>query len=179
MIAPNIRNEGEEFEPYMNRRFGSTSWTKRLKQEGRLDGAPFANWKWCSNTLKAHQLIQYANQRHDVDTSTSNAALFKALYEEGENIGLVDTLLEIAQKDLGIATSESEESSLRQYLQEDQGAMEVKQEIQSGQAKYKISGVPFFIIEKEGDEDSSPPYGLSGAQKPSTFTRVFEELNHS
>jgi len=177
MIAPNIKSDGEEFEPYMTKRFGSTSWTGRLKQEGSQDGAPFANWKWCCNTLKAHQLIHFASQRHDVETSVSNAAIFNAVYEEGENISLVDTLMKIATQDLGIPSDS--EASLRQYLENDEGALEVKQEIRRGQGKYKISGVPFFVIEKDDDDGDSPPYGLSGAQKQSTFTRVFEELSNS
>jgi len=175
MINPSIASEGELFEAYAQRRWGSSSWTGHLKQEGRKSGAPFSNWIWAPNTLKAHQLIHAAAIRFDVDTSVSNAAIFKALYEEGENISLVDTLMKIALQDLGIPSEE--EVWLRKYLEDDAGAQEVKQEIQCGRGKYQISGVPFFVIQKEGDD--FPPYGLSGAQNSSTFVEIFEELSTS
>lgn len=175
MIDPSITRDGELFETYAQRRWGSSSWTGRLKQEGSKDGAPFANWLYACNTLKAHELIHAASIKFNVDTSLSNAAIFKAVYEEGKNISLVDTLMKIALEDLGIPSEEEE--WLRRYLENDEGAQEVRQEIQQGRSKYNISGVPFFVIEKEGDD--SPPYGLSGAQKSSTFTQVFEELSSS
>lgn len=173
MIDPNFSKSGEEFEAYNIRRWGSSSWTHHLKQEGQKDGASFSNWKWWPHTLKAHQLVQYAAEHHGVPTSQTNAAIFHAMYEEGKNVSFVETLVDIAVEDLKIPAEGR--NALRDYLERDEGAEQVKEEIRQGRSKYKISGVPLFIIEKVG-EDSSRPYGLSGAQKSSTFLQVFEEL---
>lgn len=176
MIDPNTQPTGEEFESYNIRRWGSSSWTRHLRSEGRKDGAAFQNWKWWPNTLKAHQLIHYATKYHGVDTSQSNSVLFHAIYEEGLNVSLVDTLVQIGITRLGIPQTKREE--LQSYLENNVGAKDVLREIQHGRSKYNISGVPFFIVGKNNDDGktTSTPYGFSGAQSTSTFLGVFEEL---
>jgi len=106
-----------------------------------------------------------------VDSAISNAAIFEALYERGKNVSLVEELVKIGVQDLGLV---EEEEELRLYLEENRGAAEVMEEINRGRRRYDISGVPFFIMEKEGSERR--PYGLSGAQDPSTFLNLLEEL---
>ncbi len=120
--------------------------------------------------MKAHCLVKFANEKHDVETSKSNSVLFNALYEEGKNISLTDVLVQVGKDDLDLP-----ESELQSYLESGEGVSEVKKEIKKGQREYKISGVPFFVISKDGSND--PPYGLSGAQKSQTFVNVFEDLS--
>jgi len=139
-------------------------------------GANFANWKWWPHTLKAHQLVAYFeqkrnNQQQEDTTDRTNQALFEVLYEEGENPSSVDVLVEsVGVKKLGLSDWEAEE--LRLFLEQDKAAAQVKQEISEGRKKFKISGVPYFVIGKEGQK----PYGFSGAQPPETFLEIFEEL---
>ena len=45
--------------------------------------------------MKAHQLVQFANEKFGVDTAKCNESLFRALYEEGKNISLLDVLVQI------------------------------------------------------------------------------------
>lgn len=170
MIDPGTEINGEEFEAYNRRRWGGSGWTMQLKEQGSRDGATFQNWKWWPNTLKAHQLVQYASTQ-GVDSATSNSALFEALYEEGQNVSLVDTLVEIGQNKLGLDRDE-----VKEYLEQDSGAATVQREIQRCKQSYQVSGVPFFVIRKGGNSQD-PPYGLSGAQSSSKFTRIFEELS--
>jgi predicted DsbA family dithiol-disulfide isomerase len=170
IIDPGTNPSGETFEAYTHRRWGSSSWTNRLKQEGSKDGASFQNWKWWPNTTNAHCLIKFAQEKYGVESSKSNAALFKALYEEGKNISLIDVLVQIGMDDLGLP-----EEELKNYIESDEGVAGVQNQIKDGKQKYQISGVPFFMIGKEGSDDE--PYGLSGAQKPQTFINLFEELS--
>jgi len=169
MLDPNFSVNGEEFEAYSQRRWGSSGWTLQLKEQGRKDGATFQNWKWWPNTLKAHQLVHFASN-HGVDTSTSNAALFEALYEEGENLSLIDTLVGVGVNKLGLPRSE-----LTDYISKDEGAQIVKRDFQRGKQSYQISGVPFFIVRNPNSED--PPYGISGAQSSRKFLEIFDELS--
>lgn len=169
MIAPGMDPSGEDFEAYAQRRWGSSAWTSRLREQGSKDGAPFSNWKWATNTLKAHQLVEFASI-HGVDTGTSNAALFHALYEEGLNISLTNVLVDMGVSKLGLPRKE-----LQSYLEKDEGKQVVQREIQRSQQKYQVSGVPFFVIRKEGN-DGQQPYGMSGAQSSHTFKEIFEEL---
>lgn len=168
MIDPGTRGDGEEFEAYNKRRWGGSGWTNHLRSEGRKDGAMFGNWKWWPNTLKAHQLVLYAEKENNIDTSTSNAALFQASYEEGENISSTSTLVQVGEK-LGLEDTDA----LTEYLENGKGASEVMKEIQAGRKKYQIKGVPFFIV--DGDA-AKRPYGMSGAQSADTLVELFEEV---
>ena len=180
MIDPNTKTEGEEFEAYNIRRWGSSGWTHSLKRSGQKVGANFSNWKTWPNTLKAHQLIAYVtNPNRDVDdkpsTSECNAAIFDAMYEQGENVSLVDTLVKIGKDQLGI--TDDEVADLQSHLENNAGARDVMKEIQSGRKRYNIQGVPYFIVgAAEGDRTVGTPFGFSGAQPSSTFVDIFEEL---
>uniref|UniRef100_A0A7R9VFB1 DSBA-like thioredoxin domain-containing protein n=1 Tax=Pseudictyota dubia TaxID=2749911 RepID=A0A7R9VFB1_9STRA len=168
MIDPQTNPTGEEFEAYNIRRWGSSGWTRHLKSEGRKDGAKFEKWTWWPNTSKAHQLVLFA-ERSGIDTNASNRALFEAVYEEGMNISLVEVLVQIGSERLNL-----DATKLRQFLEGDEGKREVVRQIQTGRQKYRISGVPYFIVGRDGSDEL--PYGLSGAQTSRTFLQCFEEL---
>jgi len=183
MIDPNTSPNGEEFEAYNLRRWGGSGWTIRLRQLGQKDGASFQNWKWWPNTLKAHQLIQYVEKKHGVDTNKSNAALFHALYEEGENVSLSDTLVKIAVDQLGLSDGNNDDGAnssaggtLREYLEEDAGAEEVLEDIRRSRRLYRTESVPTFVIEREGGDGGKAPIILSGAQPSAAFLRAFAQL---
>jgi len=156
-------------EAYCTRRWGSSGWTHSLKSEGRKDGAHFANWKWWPHTLRAHQLILFGRDRHQVDTSKSKAALFRALYEEGENISQTETLVKIGRERLGM-----DDPNLQKHLSNNEGSRQVLEEIEQGRRSYQIRGVPFFIIRGPAVDR---PYGFSGAQSTDTFIELFEEVS--
>lgn len=147
-----------------------------MKKEGRKDenGAFFQNWKWWPNTLKGHQLIYFAETYGNMDTNTCNSILFQAIYEEGENISLVDTLVKIGVEQMNLSDKEAQ---LRAFLEKDEGAPHVRSEIQKGRRRYDISGVPFFLIENQSSNSQQRrPYGLSGAQPTAAFLNVFDSL---
>jgi len=181
MIDPNTSPNGEEFEAYNLRRWGGSGWTIRLRQVGQKDGASFQNWKWWPHTLKAHQLIQYAKEKHGVDTNKSNAVLFRALYEEGENVSLSDTLVRIAVDQLGLPDGTEDGDGvnsgvLREYLEEDAGAEEVLEDIRRSRRMYRTQSVPTFIIEREEVDGGKAPIVLSGAQSSAALLRAFAQL---
>jgi predicted DsbA family dithiol-disulfide isomerase len=181
IIDPNTKLDGEEFEAYNIRRWGGSGWTNGLKRSGKKVGANFSNWQTWPNTLRAHQLISYiTNPARKSDnkptTSECNAAIFDAMYERGENVSLVETLVQIGINHLGISSSE-EADDLRLHLENNVGAKDVVRDIQRGRKKYNIQGVPFFVIGAvDGEEELGRPYGFSGAQDSSTFMEIFEEL---
>ena len=171
-IDPGTNPGGEEFEAYNRRRWGGSGWTRRLIEEGRRDGANFADWRWWPSTLKAHQLVRYAEERGGVPTSDSNRALFEAAYELGENISSVDALVRVGTEGLGLGGDAA--AGLQPYLEADGGADAVLADIREGRRRYGIRSVPFFVIDAEGRD--APPYGLSGAQGTATFLSHFEAV---
>mmetsp|Transcript_26988 Transcript_26988/g.38611 ORF Transcript_26988/g.38611 Transcript_26988/m.38611 type:complete len:104 (+) Transcript_26988:476-787(+) len=98
------------------------------------------------------------------------------MYERGENVSLVDTLVSIGTERLGVSASEIDD--LKRHLDNNVGAKDVMKEIQTGRRRYKIQGVPFFVIGAVDKEESylGSPYGFSGAQDSSTFVDIFEEI---
>lgn len=180
IIDPNTKIDGEEFEAYNIRRWGSSGWTHGLKHSGKKVGANFSNWKTWPNTLRAHQLISYVtNPDRKVEnkptTSECNAAIFNSMYENGENVSLADTLVEIGTGRLGVSTSEADD--LKLHLENNVSAKDVMKDIQMGRRRYNIQGVPFFVIGAvDGEESLGRPYVFSGAQDSSTFADIFEEL---
>jgi len=169
-IDPGTKLDGEEFEAYNQRRWGSSAWTGRLKSMGKQNGAMFGDWKWWPNTLRCHELVALA-KTHGVPTHNSNAAIFKAMYEEGENVSRSSVLAKIAVDDLELPMSHED---VKSYLDNDEGSNEIQNEIADGKQKFDISGVPFFVIGRSNSSRS--PYGMSGAQDPATLRRVFENI---
>mmetsp|Transcript_2280 Transcript_2280/g.3199 ORF Transcript_2280/g.3199 Transcript_2280/m.3199 type:complete len:144 (-) Transcript_2280:155-586(-) len=137
--------------------------------EGRKVGAMFKSWKWWPNTLMAHKLVKFANERFSIDTGKCNAVLFHALYEEGKNVSNLDVLLDIGKYNLNLP-----ESDLRACLESSEEEQAIRNEIMIGQRNHSFSGVPFFILNVEGG--SGDPYTLSGAQSSDTFLRIFQIL---
>jgi predicted DsbA family dithiol-disulfide isomerase len=182
LIDPNTKIDGEDFEAYNVRRWGSSGWTEGLKRSGRKVGANFGNWRTWPNTLRAHQLIAYVTNTArrgrappPPSTSECNAAIFDAMYEGGENVSLTEILVKIGAERLGIA--DAEVPDLRLFLETNAGAKDVMREIQSGKRTYNIKSVPHFIIgAMDGDDRLGRPYGFSGAQDSSAFVEMFEEL---
>ena len=181
-IDPGTNPNGEAFEAYNRRRWGSSSWTIDLRRQGARDGAAFAKWTWWPNTNKVHQFIQYGKEKSNLfDTNHANAILFDALYERGENISTVDDLVAVAAREY----PDWNAVDLRHYLQQDQGLCVVQQEIQTGRRQYGISGVPYFVITSSTSSTNNSsssfnkkkPYGFSGAQASSTFVEIFEKLS--
>ena len=180
-------------------RWGGSGWTRSMIAGGRKDGANFSNWKWWPHTLKSHQLVQYFATKVPATSSSStdggsslsptskfstdkvNQYLFEAEYERGENISKMDTLMSIAKDLLESGRYDDKDAILKDlenYLTESKGAQDVQEEINLGRQRYRISGVPYFII-GVGDPSTSSrrPYGLSGAQAPETSVELFEELS--
>lgn len=173
-IDPGTNPSGEEFEAYNRRRWGSSGWTQHLRQEGRADGAMFADWRWWPNTAKAHQWVAYLRDRCNISTDKANMILFQAVYEQGKNISGTETLVQLAQQSFPDNLEDNWET-LRNFLEQDEGAKEVQREIRQGSQQYGIRGVPFFMIGPDHDPDRRP-YGLSGAQSPSTLLGVLQDV---
>jgi len=107
--------------------------------------------------------------------------LFRALYEEGENVSLSDTLVRIAVDQLGLPDGTEDGDGvnsgvLREYLEEDAGAEEVLEDIRRSRRMYRTQSVPTFIIEREEVDGGKAPIVLSGAQSSAALLRAFAQL---
>mmetsp|Transcript_69739 Transcript_69739/g.163739 ORF Transcript_69739/g.163739 Transcript_69739/m.163739 type:complete len:195 (+) Transcript_69739:68-652(+) len=165
IIDPGTAAGGEEYLAYNKRRWGSDAWTRSLREQGKKVGAAFKDWKWWPNTLKAHCLVLFGEER-GIASSTTKAALFQALYEEGVNISSEKVLADLAQHKLGLSRDE-----VLEYLRARRGEAEVLKLVQAGQGMVQ-GGVPFFVVGA-----GKQPVGFSGAQPSKQFVRIFQSVS--
>ena len=111
-----------------------------------------------ANSFNAHRFSHLA-KKHSLGDAAEEA-LFNAYFTEGKNIDDQDTLVQLAVS-IGLDTEE-----LRQALQSDAFAEDVKQDIDEAQ-RLGIQGVPFFVLNNK--------YGISGAQSSEVFLQALEQ----
>ena len=110
-LNPGIPPEGESFEVYLTRRFGSPANVEpvlaHIADDGRGEdiGFRFDRIAHVPNTLPVHQLMQLA-ETIEVDQSALAEDLMSAFFEHGRNIGDHEELIEIARPH-GISSDET------------------------------------------------------------------------
>ncbi|MFN7003401.1 MAG: DsbA family oxidoreductase [Roseinatronobacter sp.] len=111
------------------------------------------------NTLDAHRLIHWAGLEGRQNAMV--AALFRAYFHEGRDIGARDTLLDLARQ------SGLDRDLIARLLATEADADLIREADRVARAR-GISGVPFFIIDRK--------YAVSGAQSTHVWHSVIDEL---
>ncbi len=161
-LNPSMPGQGMARASYLAERFGSPERASEIYRQveaaGRAEGIPFAFDRigTTPNTMNSHRLIAFAGvagcQNEIVEI------LFRRYFEQGENIGALDVLIDCAVE----AGLESEQ--VRTFLIGDAA----RDDVQNGDVAARrlgINGVPCFIIDAR--------YAISGAQDPDVFQRIF------
>lgn len=142
-LNPDTPPEGEPYLPFLERKFGGRAPVEALFDKVRQAGAPygltyaFEKIELRANTLQAHRLLRWAQQRGPVDALVER--LFQAQFQRGEHVGDVQLLTAIAIE-CGYPVQE-----VRDYLASDADADVVRAEEAAIRAK-GISMVPTFIL---------------------------------
>jgi predicted DsbA family dithiol-disulfide isomerase len=145
-LNPGIPPEGQGFEEYLARRFGSRHAVEpvlqELTREGEAEGIHFAFDKisHVPNTLPVHQVMQQA-ETLGKDQTVLAEALMSAFFEEGRNIGERDVLIELADQ-VGMRGRD-----VRKAIGSDQ----VRQIVVSREAQVRSSGLstaPGFLLNR-------------------------------
>ncbi len=157
-LNPDLPPQGTDRKGYLEAKFGGAQRASeiyaRVRAAGRSAGLElnFDGIVRQPNTLAAHALIAYAQSVNDGEHGNAIAErLFKAYFVDGEFIGDIDVLVQIAGEcGLDVKTTRevlSEAATLKQIAAQDASVR------QQG-----ISGVPFFVFNQK--------ISLSGAQPP-------------
>ena len=99
-LNPDTPPEGEPYLPFLERKFGSRAAIEalfaRVREAGRAYGIDYAFEKieLRANTLRAHRLIHWAQQRGAADALVER--LFVAQFQRGERVGDIAQLARIA-----------------------------------------------------------------------------------
>jgi predicted DsbA family dithiol-disulfide isomerase len=163
-LNPDMPPEGMDRTAYLDAKFGPGKRKEieiRLSEAGLESGVTF-NWAKVTksvNTRMAHMLVAAAStvQRG----SDMKAALFKAYFQEGRDIGDLETLVAIAVEQ-GFDEQAAREELANNELRETVIGLE------DHARKVGVTGVPFFIIDGK--------LAVSGAQTPEVWAQVFAQV---
>jgi predicted DsbA family dithiol-disulfide isomerase len=143
-LNPHTPPEGEPYLPFLERKFGSRAAVdalfKRVREAGQAYGIDYAFEKirLRANTLQAHRLLYWAQQRGNADALAER--LFVAQFQRGEAIGEPATLTRLAAE-CGYAADE-----VAAYLASGTDTDAVRED----EAHFRAIGirqVPTFILE--------------------------------
>ncbi len=163
-LNPDMPAEGMDRTQYLDTKFGAGKRKEievRLSEAALESGVTF-NWAGVTrsvNTRMAHMLVAAAStvQRG----GDMKAALFKAYWQDGRDIGEVETLVEIAVEqgfDEQAARDELSNGELRETVIG----------LEDHARQVGVTGVPFFIVDGK--------LAVSGAQTGDVWAQVFEQV---
>ena len=165
-LNPGMPPEGMDRATYLRRKFGgdATQIYRRIEESGRGDGVAFAFARMprTPNTLLAHRLILYAEEQDKADPLIRG--LFRALFEDGRDVGRPEVLTEIAEE-AGLDPLE-----VSQFLQGDRLAHEVHGAHEQAE-RIGVRGVPVFIVDRE--------HAITGAQPPEVLAGLIDVASAS
>jgi len=164
-LNPDTPPEGEPYLPFLEQKFGGKARVEMLFDQIRQAGSPhgltyaFEKITVRANTLQAHRLLHWAQQRGSADALAER--LFSAQFQRGEQVGDRATLIRI-----GIECGYREDE-LTRFLESDDDTelvLDMAEQIQ----RAGVYSVPTFIF----------PGGraLVGAQDPGYISEVIRDM---
>jgi predicted DsbA family dithiol-disulfide isomerase len=156
-LDPSIPRTGVDRKAYMEAKFGAGPRLGEIHDQlngfGKAAGITFDfnAIEVAPNTINAHRLIRWAAQAGPGKQNNVVDLLFKAFFEEGQDIGSPPVLIGIAKK------AGMDASIVETLLPTDAEEAGVIGEIATSK-QMGITGVPCFIIDQK--------YAVSGAQTP-------------
>jgi predicted DsbA family dithiol-disulfide isomerase len=164
-LNPDMPAAGMDRRDYLEHKFGGRDGALKAYApvlEAAEDAGlniDFAAIERTPNTLNAHRLIHWAGIEHRQTPVV--AALFKAYFVEGQDIGDIGTLCKIA------ARFDMDPAATRIMLEGDADADLIRQ--RDAHARERgVSGVPMFIVDNQ--------HAVSGAQPAELWTRVIADI---
>jgi predicted DsbA family dithiol-disulfide isomerase len=161
LLNPHLPPEGMDRASYVRRKFGGDAKRvyQRIVDSGRADGVEFAFERMprTPNTTLAQRLILFAEEQGRADAVIR--ALFRALFQEGRDVGRPEVLAAIAA-DAGLDRDE-----VGTFLAGDRLEREVIAGHQQA-TRAGINGVPVFIVGRE--------HAITGAQPPEILADLLD-----
>jgi predicted DsbA family dithiol-disulfide isomerase len=156
---------GQSVHEYLGKRKGGTAAEGKQMNDSMTSIAKEVGLEYnfdkaiINNTLDAHRLLHLAKTKGLQNEMKER--LFKAYYNEGKNIGDLETLIQLG-REVGLPTDE-----IAATLQADTYKEEVLLDQYAAQ-QVGARGVPFFVFNDK--------YAVSGAQHSDVFTQVLDKV---
>ena len=164
-LNPDMPAEGLDRKDYLTAKFGGEQGAQRVYDNIRLAGESegiefnFNAVGRTPNTINSHRLIDRAGQDSKQDAVVE--ALFQAYFQNGQNIGDIDVLVDIG------ATGGLDADATRVYLESDEDVERIRSEDAMAR-RMGVQGVPCFILNRK--------YAISGAQDPQVFLQAIAQV---
>jgi predicted DsbA family dithiol-disulfide isomerase len=120
---------------------------KRLHQVAEQEGLPLGSRRYTYNSRLAQELSKWAEYKGQ--GPAFHNAVFKAYFADGKNIGLSETLVEVAQS-VGLSGGDAREVLEKRAFKE---AVDMDWAIAKSMG---ITAVPTFVINKQGIVGAQP-----------------------
>ncbi len=163
LLNPQLPKDGMDRQTYLRSKFGGDAQARqvyqRIKEAGAEEGIPFAfdKMKRTPNTVAAQRLLLLA-QDHGKGGALIRM-LFRALFEEGIDIGKHEALAE-----LGEAAGLDRQAVDALFAGNDYGADIIRGHQRA--TMMGVQGVPLFIVDNE--------HVISGAQAPEVLAGLLD-----
>jgi len=163
LLNPHLPPEGMDRATYLRTKFGGDDAARqvyqRIVESARDDGIAFAfeRMKRTPNTVLAQRLILYAERQGRGEDLIR--VLFRALFEEGRDIGHLETLLELAE------SAGFDRAAALSFLRSEDQAKEIILAHQRAE-RLGVRGVPVFVVDRE--------QAIAGAQPPEVLAGLLD-----
>jgi predicted DsbA family dithiol-disulfide isomerase len=163
LLNPQLPRDGMDRRTYLRAKFGGDGNAKeiyaRIEAAGQEEGLPFAFDKIqrTPNTVSAQRLVLLAQELGKGEQVIDR--LFKAMFEEGRDIGNSDVLFELADT-VGLSVDD-----VSTILSGDRFAADIVRGHQRAQMM-GVQGVPVYVVDRE--------HVISGAQAPEVLAGLLD-----
>ena len=162
-LNPTMPSNGMDRKLYLNSKFGGENRANEIYKNIELAGISsdikfnFDKIITMPNSFNAHILIEFSKEQNLQNKISEE--LFNAFFIEGKNIGNINVLLELADKNNILNCSKHIFSERKDLIENVKKSDTISRD-------RGISGVPFFIVNDN--------YAVSGAQESQVFEKIFE-----
>lgn len=161
---------------HLTKKYGAATARNFMKPDNHLSkagtacGVSFDNSRKIFNTATCHSLMGYVKENHGNERANALMSLmFSTYFEQAKAINRVPVLKEMYEE-IGLTWNNEVEAALEP---DSKYSKQVQREDRSIKMQ-RVSGVPFFIIERS---DGSKPVTLSGAQPVEVLQDALEECS--
>jgi predicted DsbA family dithiol-disulfide isomerase len=135
-----------------------TSPGNPLENAGKGVGIDFTFNRWVFNSTDCHRVMEWCNEHHKELADGLMEKLFYACHVQGKDLANRENLMEAFVAAPGL---ESFAGDVRGMLESSDPKDAVGRKVREAKDLYRVSGVPFFIID---NQNGGRPSAFSGAQ---------------
>jgi len=169
--------EGEDLKEHIAKKYGPEAAARFNGPNNPLDvagskvGIKFDSSRKVIPTLRCHSLMEYTKEKHGNDKANELMdVLFNRYFEKAQMVHQVPILKEIYTQ-LELPWSEEVDAALAANSPQSKSVVAGDR---SAKTQLRVSGVPFFILERN---DGSRPIAFSGAQPAEVIGDALEEAS--